>query len=359
MKWRALSLLFVVLIAVAAVAVYYDVGEGRGAAKTAVAAPGDVPQDEPVARVAAEVEPSVVQVNVSGVQQTPFGTQQEEGLGSGVIYREDGYIVTNSHVVRGATQVEVAFADGATERGEVVGTDRSTDLAVIRVNRDNLPAASFGDGRDLLVGQLAVAIGSPSGFQSTVTSGIISGLGRELSPQLTGGSGQDPSLVDLIQTDAAVSPGSSGGALANRDGEVIGINIAYLPPDQTGAESIGFAIPSYTAVSVADQLIQDGKAAQPYLGIYLSDLTPEAARHFGTQTENGVLVEQVESGGPADSAGLKRGDIITALDSAEVRSSGDLLSALRRYQPGDSVEVTILRGGKQLGVELRLGERNG
>ena len=359
MKWRALSLLFVALTAVAAVAVYYDVGEGRGAAKTAVAAPGDVPQDEPVARVAAEVEPSVVQVNVSGVQQTPFGTQQEEGLGSGVIYREDGYIVTNSHVVQGATQVEVAFADGATERGEVVGTDRSTDLAVIRVNRDNLPAASFGDGRDLLVGQLAVAIGSPSGFQSTVTSGIISGLGRELSPQLTGGSEQDPSLVDLIQTDAAVSPGSSGGALANRDGEVIGINIAYLPPDQTGAESIGFAIPSYTVVSVADQLIQDGKAAQPYLGIYLSDLTPEAARRFDTQTAYGVLVEQVDPGGPADSAGLQRGDIITALDSADIRSSGDLLSALRHYQPGDPVEVTVQRDGKQVGVEVRLGGRTG
>jgi serine protease Do len=363
MKGRSLSVLFAViaLIAVAAVAVYYDVGAGehRGAAKTAVAAAGDVPEDEPVARVAAEVEPSVVQVNVSGVQQTPFGTQQEEGIGSGVIYREDGYIVTNSHVVQGADEVEVAFADGTTERGEVVGTDRTTDLAVIRVNRDNLPAASFGDGRDLLVGQLAVAIGSPSGFQSTVTSGIISGLGRELSPQLTGGSAQDPSLVDLIQTDAAVSPGSSGGALANRDGEVIGINIAYLPPDQTGAESIGFAIPSYTVVSVADQLIQDGVAAQPYLGIYLSDLTPEAARRFDTQTEYGVLVEEVESGGPADSAGLKRGDIITALDSADVRSSGDLLSALRRHRPGDSVEMTVLRDGKQLGVELRLGERAG
>jgi serine protease Do len=359
MKGRPLSLLFVALLAVAAVAVYYDVGEGRGAAQTAVAAPGDVPEDEPVARVAAEVEPSVVQVNVSGVQQTPFGAQQEEGLGSGVIYREDGYIVTNSHVVQGAGQVEVAFADGTTERGEVVGTDRTTDLAVIRVNRDNLPAASFGDARDLLVGQLAVAIGSPSGFQSTVTSGIISGLGRELSPQLTGGQQQDPSLVDLIQTDAPISPGSSGGALANRDGEIIGINIAYLPPDQTGAESIGFAIPSYTVVSVADQLIQDGKAAQPYLGIYLSDLTPEAARRFDAQTEYGVLVEQVESGGPADSAGLERGDIITALDSADVRSSGDLISALRRYQPGDSVEVTVLRDGNQLGVELRLGERNG
>jgi serine protease Do len=361
MKGRAFSLLFAVvaLIAVAAVAVYCDVGEDRGAAKTAVAAPGDVPEDEPVARVAAEVEPSVVQVNVSGVQQTPFGTQQEEGIGSGVIYREDGYIVTNSHVVQGADQVEVAFADGTTERGEVVGTDPTTDLAVIRVNRDDLPAASFSDGRGLLVGQLAVAIGSPSGFQSTVTSGIISGLNRELSPQLTGGSAQDPALVDLIQTDAAISPGSSGGALANRDGEVIGINVAYLPPNQTGAESIGFAIPSYTVVSVADQLIQDGVAAQPYLGIYLSDLTPEAARRFDIQTESGALVAQVEPGGPADSAGLQRGDIITALDSADIRSSGDLLSALRRYQPGDPVEVTVLRDGEEIGIELRLGEREG
>jgi serine protease Do len=361
MRGRAFSVLFVALIAVAAVAVYYDVGASpggdRGAARTAVAAPGDIPADEPTARVAAEVEPSVVQVNISGVQQTPFGAQREEGIGSGVIYRKDGYIITNNHVVQGANQVEVAFADGTTGRGEVVGTDPTTDLAVVRVDRDNLPAANFGDGRDLVVGQLAVAIGSPSGFQSTVTSGIISGLNRELSPQLTGGQQQIPSLVDLIQTDAPISPGNSGGALANRDGEVVGINIAYLPPTQTGAENIGFAIPSYTVVSVADQLIENGVATQPYLGIYLSDLTPEAARRFDTQTESGALVAKVEPGGPADSAGLERGDIITALGSADIRSSGDLLSALRRYRPGDSVKVSVLRDGEQTGVDLRLGER--
>jgi serine protease Do len=200
-------------------------------------------------------------------------------------------------------------------------------------------------------------VGSPSGFESTVTSGVISGLNRELSPQLTGGQQQIPSLVDLIQTDAPISPGNSGGALANRDGEVVGINIAYLPPTQTGAENIGFAIPSYTVVSVADQLIENGVATQPYLGIYLSDLTPEAARRFDTQTESGALVAKVEPGGPADSAGLERGDIITALGSADIRSSGDLLSALRRYRPGDSVKVSVLRDGEQTGVDLRLGER--
>ena len=360
MKGRSLSVLFAViaLIAVAAVAVYHDVGAGehRGAAKTAVAAPGDVPEDEPVARVAAEVEPSVVQVNVSGVQQTPFGTQQEEGIGSGVIYHEDGYIVTNSHVVQGATEVEVAFADGTTERGEVVGTDRTTDLAVIRVNRDNLPAASFGDGRDLLVGQLAVAIGSPSGFQSTVTSGIISGLGRELSPQLTGGSAQDPALVDLIQTDAAVSPGSSGGALANRDGEVIGINVAYLPPE-SGAESIGFAIPSDTAVSVADQLIETGEVSSPYLGVSLADLTPQVAEEYGLEVDSGAAVLEVGPGTPADEAGLRAEDIIVGLNDTPIESSGDLLGALRDYQPGDTVELTVVRDDDEQTFDVTLAER--
>ena len=135
----------------------------------------------------------------------------------------------------------------------------------MRVDRDGLPAADFAKNLNLRAGELAVALGSPSGFQSTVTAGVISGLGREVPPELTGGQAQDPSLVDLIQTDAAISPGSSGGALANEDGEVVGINVAYLPPAQTGAVNIGFAIPSPTAVSVADQLIEDGEAHHPYL----------------------------------------------------------------------------------------------
>jgi serine protease Do len=360
-RFGAYSLLIIAALAVVLLVGCSEEESGPGeknVAQVPVQASTQIPADEPVARVASQVEPSVVQVNIEAITTTPLGTRRDEGVGSGVVYREDGYIITNDHVVEGANEVNIAFIDGTTARAEVVGRDPRTEIAVVRVNRDNLPAAAFNE-EEPIIGQLAVAVGSPSGFESTVTSGVISGLNRELSPQLIGGSEQDPALVDLLQTDAAVSPGSSGGALANRDGEVIGINIAYLPPDQTGAESIGFAIPSYTVVSVADQLIQDGVAAQPYLGIYLSDLTPEAARRFDTQTEYGVLVEEVESGGPADSAGLKRGDIITALDSADVRSSGDLLSALRRHRPGDSVEMTVLRDGKQLGIELRLGERAG
>jgi serine protease Do len=306
--------------------------------------------------VAAEVEPSVVQVNVSGVQRTPFGTQKQEGIGSGVIYRSDGYIITNNHVVEGARTVEVAFADGTTEQGEVVGTDPITDLAVIKVNRDGLPAASFSDDRQLSVGQLTVAIGSPSGFQSTVTSGVLSGMGREFPPELTGGQ-QESSLVDLLQTDAPISPGNSGGALADRDGQVIGINVAYLPPNETGAEGIGFAIPSYTVVSVADQLIQSGEAQHPYLGVAVSDLTPQVSNRFGVSAESGALIAKVEPGGPADGAGIRAGDVVTGLDSTDIRSSGDLLSALRQYQPSDKVELTILRDSQESTFDVQLGER--
>ena len=335
--------------------VYLDPSTGRTqTAKPVESAPAGVPSDEPVAKVASVLSPSVVQINVSGVQETPLGTQKEEGIGSGVIYRSDGYIITNNHVVEGSRDVEVAFADGAIERGEVVGTDPTTDIAVIKVDRNGLPAASFASG-DPVVGQMAVAVGSPSGFESTVTSGIISGTGREIPAQITGGS-QQSSLVDLVQTDAAISPGNSGGALADREGRVIGINVAYLPPAETGAENIGFAIPSDTAVSVADQLIENGEATHPYLGVYLSDLTPETASKFGSSVDAGALVEKVEPGGPADAAGVRRGDVVTAVGPEEIRSSGDLISALRDYQPGDTVGLTILRNGEESKVRVDLAE---
>jgi S1-C subfamily serine protease len=358
MSSRILLLLTVLALLVAAGAVYRSATEQGpdGLAKTAVAAPGAVPGDEPVAQVAAEVEPSVVQVNVSGVERTPFGPQKQEGIGSGVIYRSDGYIITNNHVVEGARTVEVAFADGTTEQGEVVGTDPITDLAVIKVNRDGLPAASFSDDKQLAVGQLTVAIGSPSGFQSTVTSGVLSGMGREFPPELTGGQ-QESSLVDLLQTDAPISPGNSGGALADRDGQVIGINVAYLPPNETGAEGIGFAIPSYTVVSVADQLIQSGEAQHPYLGVSVSDLTPQVSNRFGVSAESGALIAKVEPGGPADGAGIRAGDVVTGLGSTDIRSSGDLLSALRQYQPGDKVKLTVLRDSQESTFDVQLGER--
>jgi serine protease Do len=288
----------------------------------------------------------------------PYGPQSEVGVGSGVIYRKDGYIVTNNHVVEGASKLTVAFADGTTEPAEVVGRDPRTELAVIRVDRNDLPAATFNEDEDLVVGQLAVAIGSPSGFESTVTSGVISGIGREFPAEFTGG---DPTatsaLTDLIQTDAAISPGNSGGALVDRAGEVIGINVAYLPPAETGAVNIGFAIPSDTAISVADQLIETGEVRSAYLGVGTTDLSPEDAERFGLPVESGAIVESVEPGTGADAAGVRRGDIIVGLGDAQIESTGDLLGALRDYRPGDTVEVVVVRGDDEQTLNATLGQR--
>ena len=361
-------ILVVGLVAAVAVAVLAGYMLGRGgesgdkAQNVAQEVPqvsGKVPEDEPVAQVATQVGPSVVQINVrQSAQVTPFGPQEGEGIGSGVIYRKDGYIITNYHVVQDANEVNVAFADGSTERGQVVGGDPSTEIAVVKVDRNNLPAAKFAAGTDLVPGQLAVAIGSPQGFQSTVTSGVISGLNREVPARLTGGQ-QEAALVDLIQTSAPISPGSSGGALADRNGEIVGINVAYLPPDQTGAESIGFAIPSDTATSVADQLISSGRVSNPYLGIRYTDLTQDIADQFGLSVQNGVIVTEVERGSPADSAGLRSEDVITALGSTKIKNAGDLLAALRAYKPGNAVTLTVLRGGtgSEESIEVKLGER--
>ncbi len=329
-------------------------GNVASAAQTSGDASGD---GRPVEAVAAELGPSVVQVNVEAVQTTPRGPQEGRGLGSGVIYHEDGYIITNSHVVQNATEVNVAFADGSVEEGEVVGTDPYTEIAVVRVDRDDLPAAEFGDSGGLVLGELAVAVGSPSGFQSTVTAGVVSGLNREVPAEITGGR-QESALVDLIQTDAAISPGSSGGALANADSEVIGINVAYLPPAQTGAVNIGFAIPSETATSVADQIIESGEADHPYLGVSLTNLTPETAQRFGIAVESGALVTNVDPQGPTAETGIEPRGVITAIGDEEVETSGDLLSALREYNPGDTVEMTVASGGEAREVTVEFGERD-
>ncbi len=332
--------------------------QGPQAENTARASPqASIPADEPVAKVASKVGPSVVQVNVRAVRETPLGTQRGEGLGSGVIYRSDGYIVTNNHLIEGATGVNVAFADGTIEEASIVGTDPNTEIAVIKVNRNDLPAATFEDGDAPIVGQLAVAIGSPSGFESTVTSGVVSGLGREFPPELTGsGTAARTALTDLIQTDAAISPGNSGGALADRDGEIIGINVAYLPPAQTGAVNLGFAIPSDTVVSVADQLIEEGEVTTPYLGVLTTDLSPEDAGRFDLPVDSGALVEQVVPGSPAREAGVRKGDIITALGAARIAGYGDLLGALRDHEPGHRVTLTIFRNGEEKKLAVMLGE---
>jgi serine protease DegQ len=239
---------------------------------TAAPARGDVFGRIP--EIVERVEPSIVAV--------AFETEQGSGEGSGVVWDAEGLIVTNNHVIEGARGIEVVLASGARLKATVRDTDPLSDLAVLQVERKGLPAARFADALPT-VGELAVAFGNPSGFEQSVTAGIVSGLHRSIPS-----GGDTPALVDLIQTDAPISPGNSGGALVDAAGEVIGINVAYIPPQTTGAVSIGFAIPAPTAVSVVRQLLQTGEVKRPFLGINFIQITPELAQELDLGVESGV-----------------------------------------------------------------------
>lgn len=292
---------------------------------------------EPIVGVVSRLEPSVVTITTG------------QGLGSGVVYEANGVIVTNAHVVGSATQVKVAFADSSQVTGQVTGSDDITDLAVVRVDRQGLPAVTLR--QDLpQPGETALAIGSPLGFENTVTEGIISGVSRQIPASTTGGR----PLVDLIQTDAAISPGNSGGALIDNQGRLVGINEAYIPPS-AGAVSIGFAIPASTVADVADQLLKTGKVAHPFLGVSLSTLTPEIAQALGMKVSSGAVVRQVQSGSPADKAGIRTGDVIVGFNGQEIGSVGDLYAALRKVHPGDTVPVRLNRAGNDVDVRVALG----
>lgn len=272
------------------------------------------------------------------------------GLGSGVVYRDGGVIVTNHHVVEGVTDVAVRLADGSQVAGEVVATDRVTDLAVVRAERDDLPPIRIQP--DLpRPGELVAAVGSPLGFESSVTAGVVSGLGRELP----GSARRTRSLVDLIQTDAAISPGNSGGALVNARGELVGINEAYLPP-KTGAVSIGFAIPAATVTDTVDELLRTGKASHAHLGVTTGRLTDQLREALGIRARAGTVILDVTADGPADQAGLRRGDVITRIGDADIDSVEGLLGALRRYDPGDTAEIGVNRGGRTVIAEVRFGQ---
>jgi S1-C subfamily serine protease len=257
-------------------------------------------------------------------------------IGSGVIYRADGVIVTNRHVVANATRIQVGLADGSRLAGRIVAADPDTDLAVIRVDRGGLPAAQFS-GTAPVVGGLAVALGSPLGFEKSVTAGIVSGLHRAIP----GSASETRALVDLIQTDAAISPGNSGGAVVDARGQVLGISVAYVPPQQ-GAVSVGFAIPATTATRVVDELLTRGRASHAYLGLQPGELTPEIARQLRV-TDGGVIVYGVTPNGPAAQAGVRPGDVLRSIGDRQVRSVEDLFVALREHRPGETVTFTYVR----------------
>jgi serine protease DegQ len=305
--------------------------------------PADESSFDRIPEVVTEVEPSVVAVAVEG----PRG----RGEGSGVVWDAEGRIVTNNHVVEDAAEIEVVLASGDRLEAEIRETDPLSDLAVLEVERDGLPPADFADQLPQ-VGELAVAIGNPSGFEQSVTAGIISGLHRSIPS-----GGETPALVDLIQTDAPISPGNSGGALVDADGEVIGVNVAYLPPQTSGAVSIGFAIPAPTAVSVVTQLLERGRVERAFLGVDPIPITPELAEQLGIGVESGVGIERVTPGSAADEAGLRGGDVIVAFEGREIATVEDLFARLRAFRPGDRVTLTVVRDDERRRIDVTLAER--
>jgi putative serine protease PepD len=270
------------------------------------------------------------------------GSQESQAEGSGFVIDDDGHIATNQHVVDGATSIKVTFADGKTASAKVVGTDRSTDVAVIKVDasKSQLHPLTFADSNDVGVGDGVVAIGSPFGLEGTVTTGIVSALDRTIQAP------NNFTISGAIQTDAAINHGNSGGPLLDSDGHVIGIN-SQIESDSGGNDGIGFAVPSSMVQRVAQQLISGGKVAHAYLGVQLSDSTSGA----------GAAVGQVAGGGPAADAGLRSGDVVTAIDGKAIAGSDALVNAVDGHKPGDEVTLTVRRGGDTSSIKVKLGTR--
>ena len=289
----------------------------------------------------ARVAPAVAHVRVERSKPSRWG---REGSGSGFIITPDGYLVTNSHVAGGASAIEVTLPDGRTSSATIVGDDPHSDLAVLKVAAADVAWCRFGDSSRVRVGQIAIAIGSPYGFQHTVTAGIVSALGRSMRAQ-TG-----RLLDNVLQTDAALNPGNSGGPLIDTRGDVIGVNTAVILP----AQGICFAIGASTAERVAIALIREGRVRRAYLGVggQTLALPRRIVRHFGLVRESGVRIESVEGGSPADSAGLKRGDVIIALDGAPIANIDDLQRLLVGEAIGRTTDVTIVRRDRVLAVPL-------
>lgn len=317
-----------------------------------------------ITRAAAAVSPAVVTISTSAAS-TNATQDSSTGVGSGVIYDANGWILTNRHVVCGADSLIVRLADGRKFAGQTYGIDTLTDLAIVRIEGPNLPVAVIGDSAALKPGQISLAIGSSLGTLTTsVTSGVVSALGRDLVVEDACGTGRPRSLRNLIQTDAAINPGNSGGALVDSSGDVIGINTAVAG----GAQGIGFAIPINIAKPIMQQAI-DGKAlTRPWIGITFIPLNAGVAQEMGLSIDHGALVRGaadgstsgVIPGSPAEAAGLQDGDIITAIDDQRIDSAHPLDDILAQYRPegADPLMISVLRGGTPMQVSLILGTRD-
>ena len=272
---------------------------------------------------------------------------KSSALGSGVIVSEHGYILTNNHVVKGADEIRVILYDKREFKGKVVGTDPRTDLAVVKINAKDLPTLTFGDSAKLKTGDIVLAVGNPFGLNQTITMGIVSAVGRSNIGLAD--------FEDFIQTDAAINPGNSGGALVNGRGELVGVNTAIFSTSG-GYMGIGFAIPSDMAKTVMDSIIKHGKVVRGWLGVSVQSLTPELAKSLGIKEAEGALIAGVDGGSPADKAGLKRGDLITAMSGKKVSDVTNLRNTVAAAAPGARIDFKIIRNGKELSVTATLGE---
>jgi Do/DeqQ family serine protease len=275
-------------------------------------------------------------------------TQRASSLGSGVIVSSAGYILTNHHVVETADEIEVALSDGKKLLAKVVGNDPETDLAVLRVNADKLPAISFGQSEQLRVGDAVLAIGNPFGVGQTVTSGIVSALGRSGLHINT--------FENFIQTDAAINPGNSGGALVDARGNLVGINTAIYSRSG-GSMGIGFAIPASTAKMVMEQIIRHGAVTRGWIGVEVQEITPALAESFKLPDARGAIIAGVLRGGPADKAGVKPGDVLTAINGAPVSDPQSMLNLVAALQPGSAAKIKLRRQAQALEVSVTVGRR--
>jgi serine protease Do len=325
----------------------------------------DVFTGNPIADIVEKASPAVVNIDTETMVRQSlgpfgddpffrefFGEQFErftriipmKGKGSGFIVSEDGYILTNNHVVADADKIEVTLADGTSYPAEIVGTDPTFDLAVIKIGAKGLPVLELGDSENVRVGEWVVAIGNPYGFESTVTVGVISAKDRSVRAR-------NLNFDGFLQTDAAINPGNSGGPLLNLDGEVIGINTAIIPY----AQGIGFAVPVNMAKQVLDDLVKYGTVKRGWLGVYIQPLTPEFAEAYGVEHEGGAVVSDVVPDSPAAGAGLRRGDVIVAVDGETIEDHTDLSFCIRSHLEGDKVRLTVIREGKEREVSVTLG----
>ena len=321
-----------------------------------------------IADIAEKVGPAVVNIDTVRMvtQSSPFGddpifrrffgeqfdeyskTIPQKGTGSGFIINKEGYILTNEHVVHKANEIKVTLADGREFTGKVIGSDQTSDLAIVKIESgDNLPMVELGDSESLRVGEIVIAIGNPYGLQQTVTMGVVSAKGRNIPAGIAG-----QVYMNFIQTDTAINPGNSGGPLLNTKGEVIGVNTAIIPY----AQGIGFAIPINTAKRNIDDLINLGRVRRSWLGVYIQEVTPEIAEQFNLSEAKGILVGQVIKESPAEKSGIKRGDIITGVNGEEVNLPQELQDKIRNIEIGKSAEIKIIRNGKIISLTVKINE---